>query len=130
MARQSRDPLLGIVAFCLSLASVLWLMWSMLMNGTLGNPAADPFPDALQRATVISLLISVIGAFFIGPFWRSSSGCLGVVAAAPYWLTAALFTPGGRVLGLFWWLGSGGAAFLVFDGITRLCRFLRPSKAA
>jgi DMSO/TMAO reductase YedYZ heme-binding membrane subunit len=119
-APNSRKLLLGVAAFCLSLASVLWFMWAGLKNGTLGNPAADPFPDAVQRAAGVSLLLCIIGAVSIGPFWRASPRSLGALAAAPYWLTAALFIFEGRARGLIFWLGAGFIVFLLFYGVTRV----------
>jgi hypothetical protein len=126
----SRELLLGVASFCLSLASALWFLWAAFMNGTLGNPAFDPFPDVVQRAAGVSILLCVIGALSIGPFWRSAPGRLGALAAAPYWLTATLFIFGGRSRGLIFWLGAGIAVFLLFYGFARLCRILRAPKVA
>src|SRR4030095_16066897 len=126
--QPSRELWLGVVAFCLSFASVLWFMWAGLMNGTLGNPAGDPFPDAVQPAAGVCLLLCVIGALSIGPLWLSATGSLGALAAAPCWLTAALFIFDGRARGLIFWLGAGITVFLLFYGFTRLCRILRAPK--
>jgi MFS superfamily sulfate permease-like transporter len=127
--RPSRELLLGIAAFCLSLVSALWFMWAAFTNGTLGNPAMDSFPDVLQRAATVGLLLCVIGALCISPFWRSTPSRLGTVAAAHYLLVSALFVFDARgVRGFFFWFGASFIVFLIFYGFTRLGRILRPLK--
>ena len=115
---QIRELLLTFATLVVSVASLLPLMWAFFHLGDYGGRDTDAFPIFMRDAAIVSLVIVAVGAFAIGPCWRSYPSLLSFVAAAPYLLFATVSDTQGLIV----WSGAGLFVFAIFYAVTRFSR--------
>lgn len=116
--RPIREVLLSLAALAVSIFSLLPLFWAFFMLGDYGSRDLDPFPGFLRDAAAVSLVIILIGAFSIAPYWRGYPWMLAFVAAAPYLLCIEARDSTGVVI----WSGAALLVFLLFYIAARMRR--------